>query len=597
MEVKLGELREWWFKFDNLWFNSNEFDDLDIANKYENLFLIDFDKNALISNIYYGVGYIILYDQISRHIKRARKYPDEYVKEKLENILDFIHKFYQTHCNNLNGHDFCFVLLPLRHTNDFTNNMFVIKETWYKIDDLDESIDDENLKKIYKRFLKASYDNAPNGEIYEIINPTNQINSNNPDNNFNIETFINNYSDILDTSCHNYKIKSESDISDKNDLLVKNIFRMKNNLPSNLIVSISGGVDSMVVSWILNILKINYIMVHINYANRDNICEREKLMLYEWANYLNIKLYIRNINEINRNKCMDIDLREMYETYTRDKRYQSYIDVAKQNNWEDNSWGVLMGHNHHDCFENIFTNIITKTKYENLYGMTYKSYIHFNSTQICFIRPMLKISKQLIYNYAHSNNIPYLFDSTPKWSQRGKIRDLVRPVLVEWNKNIIDGFDELVGVLEESIELVDLLVNKIISQMVKYVDLDPIYKINKNTLNSLNGISLISYSLDNLNTIKMDITEVKSNKIFWSRLINKISNTYINSKFIDDFIIRIETIKNKFNTNSFQVKKLFKIEMGKPKLNSNSKSNDNSQSKIYYWKTSDNNIIFCFNII
>lgn len=575
MEVKLGNLREWWFNSDTIWFDSTEYDDLVIANKYENLFLIDFDKNTLVSNIYYGVGYIILYDQISRHIKRARNYPDEYIGEKLEKLLEFIHEFYQTNCNKLNGYDFCFALLPLRHTKDFTNTMYVIDETWAKIFDLGETIGDENLKKIYKRFLKASYDNAPNGKIYEI---TNQPNQQVPDNNFNIETFINEYSDILDTSCHNYKVKSESDILELNDLMVKNIFRIKNNLPNNLIVSISGGIDSMVLSWILNILKINYQMVHINYANRDIICEREKLMLYEWAKYLNVKLYIRDINEINRNKCMGVDLREMYETYTRDKRYESYIDVAKENNWEDNSWGVLMGHNHDDCFENIFTNILNKTKYENLYGMTFKSNILFNSTQIWFIRPMLKISKESIYNYAHMHNIPYLFDSTPKWSQRGKIRDLVRPVLIEWNKNIIDGFDELTGVLEESIELIDLLVDKTVNQMIKYVDLDPAYKINKN-------------SLDNLDTLKMDISELKSNKIFWSRIINKISNIYINSKFIEDFIIRINTIKNKFNTKAFQPKKIFKIEMGKSKIN------NNSQSKIYYWKTLDNYIIFCFDII
>ena len=55
----------------------------------------------------------------------------------------------------------------------------------------------------------------------------------------------------------------------------------------------------------------------------------------------------------------------------------------------------------------------------------------------------MEIKKEDIYDYAHKIGIPYLTDSTPKWSQRGKIRDIVRPCLEQWNNSMIDSMFNL----------------------------------------------------------------------------------------------------------------------------------------------------------
>lgn len=587
----MNTIREWWLDNKNVWFGSTESDDIEIASKFEDMFGLIIDEDYLIENISHGIGYIILYDQITRHIKRARNYSEQYILDNLEKILGFVEKFYSTNKNNLDGYDFCFVLLPLRHTNNFESQSFVIKETWNKITkfnpDTNNLYEQEQIQ-IYRNYLKASYERASNGVVYLNLDQE-KIDANSDTDNF-VDKFIKKFSDILDKTCHYYEPNQKNlynNTTEFNNNIIKECTILKKKFLPNIILSISGGVDSMVLSWVLASLNINYVMVHINYANRGEICEKEKNMLSIWANYLNVKLYIRDINEINRPKCMEWDLRNLYESYTRDVRYQTYIDVAKNNGWDNNTWGIILGHNHNDCVENIFTNIVNKTKYENLYGMEFISNIFFKFNQLSFIRPMLNISKEEIYNFAHHYKIPYLFDSTPKWSQRGKIRDSIRPALIDWNKSSIDGFDELSKVTSDCMECVVMLIDIWLDKLIWFDQLEQIDKIyGKKIFDQDNIIN------DGFKVIKIKIEELMPNKIFWSKLLDKIYSSNTNFKCIGEFISRIKAFKNKFEL--LQPKQLVKIQMGL--LSTNHPDKPRQNKIIYYWKTIDNFVIIGFDI-
>ena len=77
---------------------------------------------------------------------------------------------------------------------------------------------------------------------------------------------------------------------------------------------------------------------------------------------------------------------------------------------------ISMGHNKDDCLENIFSNIIRKQKYDNLNGMEF----YGTELNVNIIRPFLDFTKNDIYNIANYYKLPYLYDSTPSWSDRGK---------------------------------------------------------------------------------------------------------------------------------------------------------------------------------
>eukprot|EP01034_Spumella_vulgaris_P030676 gene30676-37927_t len=101
-----------------------------------------------------------------------------------------------------------------------------------------------------------------------------------------------------------------------------------------LFISLSGGVDSMVLSKILKLLITNnksgsklkvkqVIGIHIDYANRPESC-REAAYVAQWCEELGIDFRVRVINEVTRG----ITSRDEYEKVARDIRYQFYQEVV-----------------------------------------------------------------------------------------------------------------------------------------------------------------------------------------------------------------------------------------------------------------------------
>ena len=255
----------------------------------------------------------------------------------------------------------------------------------------------------------------------------------------------------------------------KNDNIVFTEFKSefsKLNNNCKIIVSLSGGVDSIVALHIAKKLSNNVVAVHINYNNRIESMEELDFVNY-YCNLLNVKLVYRTITEISRLDCLTNGLRDIYEDLTKKIRYNMYDKLS-----DDNTY-VLLGHNKDDCFENIITNITNKNNYENLSGMEILKTID----GINFWRPMLNIKKADIINYANIHKIPYLFDSTPSWSVRGKIRDNLKPVLLtlKTNNNIcdetqIDSFFALKDVIKESTEIINNIIIDNLVEKLEYKD-------------------------------------------------------------------------------------------------------------------------------
>ena len=183
----------------------------------------------------------------------------------------------------------------------------------------------------------------------------------------------------------------------------------------HIALSLSGGVDSMVLFNALKYNEINFVAIHIEYCNREEAkLERKFLEYYCYMN--NIKLYYRTIDYIVRD-----DDRNLFEDETRKARFNLYKYVVEREGLE----GVMLGHHSGDIVENVFTNIIKGRSLNDITVMQEMQEQH----NIMIIRPFLKLKKDDIIQFAHSNNIPYFLNSTPSWSCRGVLRDTIIPVL------------------------------------------------------------------------------------------------------------------------------------------------------------------------
>jgi tRNA(Ile)-lysidine synthetase-like protein len=321
--------------------------------------------------------------------------------------------------------EWTFIMLPLRHS--LTPHLYrtVMLDAWARLCSSKNATD----VAVYKRFLKATFQRATPvhiaNQIPWIITLNTTANTNPV-----IPPWTNN--SILDYAPTEYP----PSVSTSKDSDIISLCRPDIISHQRILISLSGGVDSMVALFAIRTTcpNIQIAAVYIDYHNR-NECAEEILFLTEWCTYLAIPLYCRSILEIQRADAKLFELRDMYESYTRDVRYNTYKCVWQYFLQWPGDPIVVMGHNRDDCLENIMTNMTHQYKYDELEGMKKETYQGGN----CFLRPLLTVSKAEIYAFARANSIPYLCNSTPKWSQRGKIRGYVVPALETWDPRSIVG--------------------------------------------------------------------------------------------------------------------------------------------------------------
>lgn len=422
-----------WLSHSEYWFSKDHVYDEYITETYGSL-LETHTWEEEQTSLEYHLSCIILFDQVPRYVYR-KKDPEKKIDcylEKAVHIYMYLQKNYDLSC--LSAIQWSFMALPMRHTKDSSNIIQVIQTTWSRL----KNENDPNEKTQYLRFLKACYQRMPLSQKKYIET---SVSADTP-----LCYDLHDFSQYINI-LHHCPIAHTTQIGIENGIIYRTIeeFIVKNKI-KRLLISLSGGVDSLVCSYVLKKLQVKWkfalTAVHIDYTNRSPM---EYEFVKDWCIYQKIPLYTRHITEIQRAACMENGLRTTYEDYTKQVRFQTYKDVWNHFCIYPDFPKVLLGHNQDDCFENILTNLCQKSRYENLMGM-YDNHI---IDDIIFMRPLLSISKKDIYKFAHTEGIPYLHDSTPSWSQRGKIRDKVRPAMEDWNSEMVPALFELVERINE----------------------------------------------------------------------------------------------------------------------------------------------------
>ena len=301
--------------------------------------------------------------------------------------------------------------------------------------------------------------------------------------------------------------------------------------PIRILVSLSGGVDSMSTCFMLrNWAKnkdIDICALHIQYNNRSESSLEYEYLAY-WCRNLGIMLYTHSIKDMTR---ANTD-REMYEKETRNIRFKLYKFLMK-----DYQGGVVLGHIKDDLVENIFRNISMDVNPFQITGMEEISV--FDSCTI--LRPFLNTNKTDIIQFATKYNIPYFYNSTPEWSMRGKFRNELRPLLEKmYGKNICNKFIEYsIKIKEFSEWFDDEYLNTYIEKLtIKDNQILLPFDDNNIKLGSIFWDRVIQYSCTNLKCKKPSpkSLEILYNHIKESRKERRIElNKELYSQFNKDF--------------------------------------------------------------
>ena len=274
----------------------------------------------------------------------------------------------------------------------------------------------------------------------------------------------NKYKDILEYLPLSFNNNLDKSVLEKNELLlaIKSFCEKQNT--STFIISLSGGVDSMVLISIIRNLGYRTVGVHINYNNREET-KKEQEFLEEWCKNNSIVLYTHSIPDIKRQNSK----RSTYELETKNIRFNFYHQVLQSESYINNfnvdyKNMILIGHHKDDIVENIFANVCRGRYILDLAVIKETNEIN----NITIARPMIEFYKKSIYEFAIDNNVPYFKDTTPEWSIRGKYRNNIYPLLEDAFSNNIKN--NLLGLSNQSYEWNKLIMIDIIEPFLNEIE-------------------------------------------------------------------------------------------------------------------------------
>lgn len=208
------------------------------------------------------------------------------------------------------------------------------------------------------------------------------------------------------------------------------------------VVSLSGGIDSMVALSILKAIGAEPTAVHIIYGNRSTSSD-EFAFVALFCQHIEVPLTVYEIPYIRRDS---VD-RDFYESVTRNIRFAVYRAIAKDKK-------VLLGHIQDDAVENIWTNFARGQHLDNLAKMEREE----EQLGVRLWRPLLGIRKSAIYAAAEQLRIPHLKNTTPSWCNRGKFREhFYAQSHAQYGPEVDDALLKVADTLKAQAALIDRL--------------------------------------------------------------------------------------------------------------------------------------------
>lgn len=249
------------------------------------------------------------------------------------------------------------------------------------------------------------------------------------------------------------------------------------NPKANYLLTISGGVDSMVLLHICQELKLDIIVAHCNFKLRNEESDGDEAFVKKYCEINQIPFYSRSFQTEIYAKENKLSI----QVAARKLRYDWFYQILENEKFDF----IITAHHLDDQIETFFINTIRGTGLDGLKG------IPLINNKI--FRPFLSLSKEDIVAYAIRNNLKWREDSSNASDKymRNKIRHHLVPICRELNNSFEKSFQNTLNHLQQSQFIVDKQVRLMYQICVK--------KLNENNL-SIN-LSKLTQNTENENEI------------------------------------------------------------------------------------------------
>ncbi len=205
-----------------------------------------------------------------------------------------------------------------------------------------------------------------------------------------------------------------------------------------ILLTVSGGIDSMVMSDLMIRLGYKTAIAHCNFSLRGKESDGDETFVRSWAAKNDLPFYYTRFNTTTYAEERGISI----QMAARDLRYQWFHSLQKEEGFDF----IALGHNKNDLVETLLINLTRGTGIRGLTGI-----------KPCngeIIRPILFATREAIQNYAEHYGIKWREDSSNQTTKytRNKIRHIIIPAFEEINPDFIQGIadtaDRLSGIEE-----------------------------------------------------------------------------------------------------------------------------------------------------
>ncbi|WP_452229076.1 tRNA lysidine(34) synthetase TilS [Lacinutrix sp. MEBiC02404] len=217
------------------------------------------------------------------------------------------------------------------------------------------------------------------------------------------------------------------------------------NLPflqeSKLLIAISGGLDSVVLTHLCHRANLNFALAHCNFNLRGNESDGDQDFVLQLAEDLQVEVFTQSFDT---NTFAETN-RVSTQMAARELRYDWFEALCEQLQFDY----ILTAHHADD---NLETFLINLTRGTGLDGLTGIPEVNEN-----VVRPLLKCTREEIENFAKSNNFKWREDSSNASTKylRNKLRHDVIPVLKEMNSELLQNFETTQNNLQDSKSIIE----------------------------------------------------------------------------------------------------------------------------------------------
>jgi len=212
-------------------------------------------------------------------------------------------------------------------------------------------------------------------------------------------------------------------------------------LDDKLLLAVSGGIDSMVMTDLIKRSGFEFGIAHINHHLRGEESNNEEQFIKDYCSQNSIKYHIHHLDS------RVFDKGNMH-SIARAERYKFLYSIKKKNDYTR----ILTAHHNDDSEETFFINLLRGAGINGLTGI--------NSIKNEISRPMLCFSRKEIEQYAQLKNIIYNEDSSNALDKyfRNKIRHHLIPVFHDISANTEQSIQKTISNLKSEQALLNELI-------------------------------------------------------------------------------------------------------------------------------------------